>query len=383
MAPKTFYREAKAVPQALFLLGAACMVGFSLYLTSHYYAVTFPEGMTGGSLCDINSFFNCDAATSSPISNIAGVPISLLGVLVGVFALAGHLFPGPGTEGTNRILLLANAGGCLLLLVYSLAFLGGLCPFCALYYAASFLAAHVLWRNGFHLRPHLPTLGAYAAAVLATGFFGNLYAEEQEADLARKSEKLMKGYDQLRVLGPPPFDSEYRLASATAAFADAPIRITKFSDYECPSCKGFSETLHRLSKLPRYRGKINIQYFFYPLDSACNPAIRRPFHRHSCKAAYLSACLPDRFPEVEGEIFSMQKKLSDEWLEKVAKREGVLDCYRSEGTKTKVGEYITAAGAFNVRSTPTWVLNGRKIEGPLPLVSVRALVDGLLLREGT
>ena len=61
------------------------MIATSLYLTNHYFEVHFPTGLTGGSLCDINSFFTCSAATHSHLSNLFGVPISLFGLLIGVF----------------------------------------------------------------------------------------------------------------------------------------------------------------------------------------------------------------------------------------------------------------------------------------------------------
>ena len=173
----------------------------------------------------------------------------------------------------------------------------------------------------------------------------------------------------------PPFESDYRLVSATPDFAGAPVRITVFSDFQCPPCGHFSETLSGLSELPRHDGKINVQHVFFPLDPACNPAVKRPIHPHACKAAYLAACLPERFPEVEGEIFAMQRGLSDEWLEGVAEREGVLDCYRSDEAKAVVDRHVAAGNSFGVRSTPTWVLNGRRFEGSMPLPALEELVD--------
>ncbi len=381
MQTKSFYKEAPATAHALFIFSIMAMVGFSLYLTSHYYEVKFPSGVTSASLCNLNSFFNCDVATNSPASHIFGVPISLFGALIGLFSLFGYLFPSEKVEGTNRTILLINAVGCILLLLYSLIALGGLCPFCTLYYAASFLAAFIIWKQSSLLNFHFIPIGIYTATILIIAAFSYNYAQEKTMKKSKQAKALVKSYDALKHLGSPPFDSEYRLASSTPKFGQAPIRITKFSDFECPACQALSETLHKLGRVKKYRGKINIQYFFYPLDTSCNPSMKRPLHQNACRAAYLAACLPNKFSEIEHEIFSQQKTLSNSWIEKVAKREGVFKCLNSKQTEKKVSFYIQAASSFNVRSTPTWLLNGRKIEGALPLSSIIAIVDSLLAKQ--
>src|SRR5690606_8714908 len=106
----------------------------------------------------------------------------------------------------------------------------------------------------------------------------------------------------------------------------------------------------------------------------------RPLHPFACKAAYLAACLPDKFAEVEAKIFANQDGLSDSWLEDYAKKENVLDCYKSEDTKAKVTEYISRSAPFNIRSTPTVILNGVKIEGVLPYNQLKILLDELVSR---
>ena len=380
-----FYSDASATLHALFILAASCMVGFSAYLTSHYFEIKYPEGLSTASLCYINSFFNCDVTTNSPLSNIFGVPISLFGLLIGLFALTGYFFQSERVERTNRALLGANVVGCTLLFLYSLIALGGLCPFCTLYYLASGLAAFVMWK-------HNPTLcsfrcldwvtcASYSAIVLAVGGAGHYHVQKKELKRGQQNQALLAGYYALKDLGRPSFDSEYRLLSATQAFADAPIRITKFSDFECPACQSLSEVFHRLGEIERFQGKINLQYFFYPLDQGCNPEMKRPLHQNACRAAYLASCLPGKFPAIEAEIFAGQKELSLDWIKRVAEREGVSECVEVEETRLKVTRYVEAAAPFNVRSTPSWLLNGRKIEGALPLASITAIIDDLLFRQ--
>ena len=100
----------------------------------------------------------------------------------------------------------------------------------------------------------------------------------------------------------------------------------------------------------------------------------------ACQAAYLAACLPQKFSQVEKDIFDNQEGLSQAWLEDYAKKENVSDCYQSPETKNKVTEYIGLATPFNIRSTPTLILNGVKIEGVLPYGQLKVLLDHLVNR---
>ena len=377
----SFYSDASATFHALFILAASCMVGFSAYLTSHYFEVKYPEGLSTASLCYINSFFNCDVTTNSPLSNIFGVPISLFGILIGLFVLAGYFFQSERVERTNRALLGVNVVGCTLLFLYSLIALGGLCPFCTLYYLASALAAFLFWRHDRAWGLDWMTAGSYLVIALVVGGIGYNHAHQKELAKGKKNQALLTSFYALKELGKPNFDSEYRLLSAAPEFSAAPIRITKFSDFECPACQGLSEVFHRLGEIERYRGKISLQYFFYPLDQGCNPEMKRPLHQNACRAAYLASCLPGKFPAIEAEIFAGQKELSQDWVKRVAEREGVSSCVEAEETRLKVGRYVEAAAPFNIRSTPSWLLNGRKIEGALPLASITAIIDDLLTKQ--
>lgn len=375
----TVYRSQKTLVHALIVTLGIAIIATTVYLTNHYFAVKFPEGIGAASaLCDISGFFNCDAATHSPISNIAGVPISIFGTLIGVMLLLGYLFNSPAYESTMNFILALNLLGCVVLFIYSLVALGSLCPMCSLYYLLSGGAFFVFYRNAHAVRPAvvpLVSIGVVFAAIAIGTYF---YTAEKASKVEALASSLIQQFDSLPDLGAPEKPSEYHLISSTDDFSLAPIQITKFSDFQCPACKAMSEQLHKAMR--QYKGQINIQYIFYPLDPACNPSMDRQLHPFACKAAYLAACLPQKFPEVEATIFANQDNLSDEWLESYAKKEGVLDCYKAEDTKAKVTEYIGRAASFNIRSTPTLLLNGVKIEGVLAYNQLKILLDELVAR---
>ena len=128
----------------------------------------------------------------------------------------------------------------------------------------------------------------------------------------------------------------------------------------------------------RYAGKINVQYFFFPLDKACNSKMTQDVHPYACQAAYVAACSGDNFEAVHDDIFENQHKLSFEWLKNKAKKLGVEECVNSKETTDRVVSYINQGNSFSVRSTPTLLINGKRIDGLLPLKQIYVLLDHLL-----
>jgi len=373
---KSVLKDATTGVHFLLLLSSIAMLGFSIYLTNHYFAVKFPTGLTGGSLCDFGSFFNCDTATLSKASNIAGVPISLFGVLTGIFLLIGYLFKSEIIEGTNHFMLRVNFLGCIGLFLYSLIALGSLCPFCTLYYVVSGLALFLFHKNSSYTKPDFRVLGGYVAvAAVVFGLTWNTVNSKVER-LAAHDADLLKQYYGLNNLGAPT-PSKFRIASSTEKFEDAPIQITIFSDFQCPACKALSEMTPLIAK--RYKGKVNIQYMFYPLDHNCNPGITRPMHEYACQAAYIATCAgPEKFERIHDEIFLEQDKMDQNWINEFAKKEGVTECMKKVEIKESVMNTIKAADAFNIRSTPSMLVNGVKIEGVLPPSQLFVILDDLV-----
>ncbi len=357
------------------------LLSVSLYLTSHYYESISPSGSIGGSLCNINSFFNCDTTTLSSASALAGIPISLFGtILSGIFLFSLFFKNNFSIERTNYILCALNFFGCLFLLAYSLVELRSLCPFCTLYYIFSGFLLLVFYKNSHFQKPCPKILAIYALIfALPSGIAWNT-SQKKQGHNSKLAQSLIKQFKSLDNLGAPEKESPFRLASATKVFKDAPLRITVFSDFQCPACRKFSELTSIIAQ--RYEGKVNIQYIFFPLDSSCNPLMSQPLHLFACLAAQIASCSGERFLEVHDRIFNHQKDLNNQWLTSLSKELGVYECSTSQETKSKLSELISSADPFSVKSTPTFLLNGVKIEGSLPLSQIFILMDYLLENHG-
>ncbi len=358
---------------------SSLMLGVSTYLTYHYFEAHYPKGLNTSSLCTFTSIFSCDSAAFSPLSNIYKVPISVFGGVVSLFFLIGTALRLEKIDRTNSFLVRFVAAGSLLLMIYSVGILGTLCPFCTVFQIASFVLFYIFFKQIDSTRPDRNIIAVYSVVIVIVGIFFRFQIHTMDRDIEKMVPTLMKEYDSYPNLGNPQIASPYFIEKSTDVFTDAPIQIAIFSDFQCPPCQRLSELASKIAT--RYHGKINIAYYFYPLDSACNSAVSTPMHPLACKVAYLASCLKDDFVKTHDEIFHNQQDLTNEWIIDYATKRGVSDCITSAETREKVLAVVKGADQYNIRSTPTWILNGVKIEGVFPLQVIYTIIDELLKRK--
>ncbi|MFA6239030.1 MAG: thioredoxin domain-containing protein [Bacteriovorax sp.] len=374
---KSIYRDSSLNSTIIIFILSALMFGFAVYLTQHYFALKFPTGLEAASMCNVNQFFNCDKTTLSTASNIAGVPISIFGIIIALLTMAGLIFKNRDYERTVYFTLFVNFVGCLGLFLYSLFILKGLCPFCTLYYIASGLALFYFYKKSETVKPAPAYIALFAVIVLAASGLTKMNIDSKSAAQSAVADDIIKLFYAEPDLGTPKITSEFRIAHAE----NAPIRMVIFSDFECPACKMLSELMPPI--VARYQGKIDIQYFYYPLDSSCNPSMTRPLHQFACKAAYAATCMPAAdFAKVHDEIFNHQDKFEAGFLDDYIKKNKLEACVVDPKTKEKVVALIKAADPFNIQSTPTYLINGVKIEGARPTDQLFAIMDEILKRAG-
>lgn len=357
----------------LFLLGTA-MIGLSLYLTQHYMEFKFPTGLESKSLCNFGSFFNCDKTTMSLASNILGVPIALFGAIVGGLVFLGIFIKNEDYERSIYFTLIVNFVGCMSLFFYSLFSLGGLCPFCTLYYIVSGITLWLFYKYSENFRPSFKFLGIFFLIVAAAFFAMKANVDSKLNQNKAIASDLIKQYDALPNLGSPNTPSGHKIVSAPVG----PLKMVIFSDFECPACRALSEILPQI--ILRYGGLIDIEYYFYPLDNNCNPNMKQPMHQEACRAAYFASCLPnENFGNLHDEIFKNQEQLG-EYLKREITKRNLQACIDDPKTKEKVVAIINQATPFNIRSTPSFLLNGVKIEGVLPPEQLFSIMDELVSR---
>jgi protein-disulfide isomerase len=151
----------------------------------------------------------------------------------------------------------------------------------------------------------------------------------------------------------------------------APIQLVEFSDFECPHCAQAYVTLKDL--LPRYKEQVRFTSHNFPLSNDCNESMTQKGHEHACSAAAAAECAADggKFDAFSTLLFANQGALEAKSLSGYAKEVG-LDvgafekCMASSATADRITADVKAAVKAGVISTPTFFINGRRIQGNMP-----------------
>ncbi len=157
--------------------------------------------------------------------------------------------------------------------------------------------------------------------------------------------------------------------------ADAPVTIVEFSDLQCPHCKEAQPTLDKLLSEDK-----NVRVIFqnFPL----------PNHDWSSKAAAYADCVgrssSDNFFKFVDSVFEAQSDINagnaDEKLTALADKVGVKGsdiaaCAAKPETVARVEKSEALGKSFDVNSTPTMFINGRKVGGGLDYDTLKKIVD--------
>lgn len=147
--------------------------------------------------------------------------------------------------------------------------------------------------------------------------------------------------------------------------ADAPVRITAWTDVLCDHCADLHETLDALAdRLPR--GSFSVDSRQFPLDGACNPQLRpRPEESVRCLAAKALICLAGApGHDFAGALYREQKGLSPERVFALAapyvNRPALEACIASEATRARLEEDTRLGAAYDPHGTPIVAVNGRR-----------------------
>jgi len=385
---------------SVFHLVTSLLVVISAFLTlRHFFIANFPSSIYEGSFCDISAFFNCDSSAYSFIAQIAGVPLGYFGMAVGLASLMGVIFPSAALERTNKFINFFNALGIVGLIFISLFIMKSVCLLCVGYYVFSFLNFGLYYKYGIdsekgfikqHFQPKVRHL--FGIGILTLIGAVNIYAYHQakiESQGGGVANKIVQQYFSLPRAKNPSIISPYFTIQAAKNFADAPIRIVEFADFQCPDCLKLRNDLEYLRK--DFGDEMNVVFQFFPLDGKCNTVVEKDLHPQSCALSYIAAHDPSKFRLIHDEIFdNFNKTRSDAWVRSLAKKYGVEGALTDERTINIVHDIINTGKEYEptsdrykygIRSTPTMIINERMVIGTLPRAQLRAIFKAILNKQ--
>lgn len=358
--------------------------------------VNFVTSGGGKGFCGALTETACQGAHASTAAEIAGVPISLPGMLFYfgtlVLTLLTWLSGQRSTPAFPRawpaLLTAASAAsvGYSVFLASVLIAENDWCPFCVTLYGVNIglLGVSLAWAWPGLRRPSFTSLTACAALlVLASGVTAMPALSWYRAELSSGMEAM----DVAPGEGEADTGSQgFNLPTLpdglpSKGLPTAPATIIEFSDFECPYCA----TMHQvISTLFAQVGpqRLRVRFVNFPLDNSCNCYVSACVHETACLAARAAICAQraDRFWEYADISFANRSKHQREDLLGYARDVGLDpqafgDCLDSDETTRTLQNDIELAHKAGVTATPTVVVNGVKFQGLMPLDRLQESLD--------
>lgn len=156
---------------------------------------------------------------------------------------------------------------------------------------------------------------------------------------------------------------------------NSPIVLVEYSDYQCPACAAYHPLVEELLKT--YSDKILFVYRHFPLRQ----------HQYAQLAAQTAEAAGK-----QGKFWEMHAKLFENqgiWSESSKAKETFLDYAKelnldtekfladldSEAVKDKILSDYQSGVSFGVNGTPSFYLNGRKINNPSGLEAFKSSIE--------
>jgi uncharacterized membrane protein/protein-disulfide isomerase len=375
-------------------LGASATAAYT-----HYQLLANPQYL---SFCDVSATISCTQVYASRFGSVAGVPVAIFG---GIFFAFAALLAVAGLTASAEVkdsvagYLFAASTLALSVVIYlgyaSFAILNQVCLVCLTTYAAViglFVVAGAATSIPMLSLPRRLTsdLKALAASPLALALAALLVggAATTLAFFPREGGSLLAGNGDaaLATLATSsPAEADAQQAAQFEQWYNAQLRIplvvptegakvlvVKFNDYQCPAC-GQSHKDYK-SVFAKYEatqpGAVRLVLKDFPLESECNSNVATTLHAASCEAAVAVRLAREKnlAAPVEEWLFSNQPAMTPQAVRQQVRQLAQVVNFdeRYPITLEQVKADIAYGRQLGVRSTPTFFINGVKIEGALP-----------------
>ncbi len=201
------------------------------------------------------------------------------------------------------------------------------------------------------------------------------YLTEQRVAVQRQAFlDLLRGKTKVEVLLKPPavFRASIDVSDApTRGAANARVTVVEFSDFHCPFCRRVQPTLDQL--LTKYPADVKLVFKHMPLDQ---------LHPQARRAAEASWCAQQqgKFWEYHKLLYAGGPDGSDPTLTALAGRAGLdaaayQQCLASGKAAAAVQQQVDEGAKFGVNGTPGFFVNGRFLNGAVPLEAFVQVID--------
>ncbi len=370
-------------------LGASAAAAYT-----HYHMLSDP---TYRSVCDVSATVSCTQVYQSRFGTFRGIPVAIFGTL---FFVAATLLSAAGLRARPQLrenvpgylfVMSTLALAVILYLGYaSFVLLKTVCVLCLTTYAAViglFLVSGAATSFPMTSLPRRASrdarvfLSSPLALILAVLFFAGAASTLAFFPREAGSTPAAAGAQGAQTALPAPTDtqrseferwyaSQPRVPLVVPA-EGAKVLVVKFNDYQCPAC-GQSYTQYK-PVFAKYEaespGAVRLVMKDYPLNRDCNDALAQTIHSAACDAAVAVRLAPANKREaIEEWLYAHQPAMTPPSVRQAARDIAQIPDFEAKypSTLALVKSDVALGRQLNVKSTPTFFINGVRIEGGLP-----------------
>lgn len=172
-----------------------------------------------------------------------------------------------------------------------------------------------------------------------------------------------------------PFSGQLVPSTAPAlGDANAKVTIVEFGDFQCPYCQRSSYVIRQV--VNEFGSDVRLVYRHFPIDY---------LHPLASTLAHASMCAHEqgKFWSIHDRFFQHQTEIQDRDDVDAQVQAGGLNmreyntCMFSQRWKDEIDRDLSDVIQLGGRGTPTWLVNGQKIEGHLTLETWRQIIESL------
>ena len=377
---------------SLALLSA--VVGLAVSGTAAYVHYRMLHDPTYTSFCDVSATVSCTTVYQSRFSTFRGIPVALLGgiwfAVAGLLALGGLTARDTVRESVPGYLFVLSTAALavILYLGYASFFLiKAVCVVCLTTYAAViglFLISGAATSVPMTTLPRRAArdarvlFGSPLAIALVVLFFAGAASTlaffPREAVVTAADGTQTQAAPQATAEQKSEFERWYAAQPRVPLVIPsdgAKVLVVKFNDFQCPACgQSYLQYKPIFAKYAAEKpGEVKMVLKDYPLNRDCNDNVTQTLHPAACDAAVaVRLAPPAKVIAMEEWLYTHQPEMTSPSVRQAAKDvAGVTDLEaKFAPTLAGVKSDIALGKQLQVRSTPTFFINGVKIEGALP-----------------
>jgi len=398
----------------MLLLSFAGAVLSGILLYQHY----FPELEMGMLSCGKGFSNPCIAVGQSNYSMIFGLPVAAFGLLYFTFITFIILVADYAQEKYYKILcaiifplLIAGLISDVILGILMIK-IGQLCNLCIATYLINlflFIIAFIFIKNNFikndviesfvdFFKPSDSDEKASLSLSILFSFF-LIFAVFTSTNIIKmksgigKTPEVQKSKLLTNFYSQKAEQIDFPPSNLTIGESNAKVKIYIFNDFLCSACYKLYQTEKFI--IAKYKNKIQIVYYHYPLDKACNKYMDDSIYPNSCLASqsmyaaseagffeeyfYVHFAAYSEYKEgfEKENIKSILVQTEKQFKIKPESKQKFETLFESGSGTSQITENIEFSEKLKIEATPTIIISGRRIVGVPP----KELLEGIIETE--